>query len=156
MTAVYRLDSASPELADAFRRAPPATRRHAALVACERAAHAARLEGRDVAAVLEALRRGAGATPELRRRLEALAASFDEEYFGHAEAPDGSKTAEAMARFFKARAASALAQALASDDGDLHEAIYEASAASEHPDELLQVVAEVFADFPRSEGDSDQ
>ncbi|WP_437685681.1 hypothetical protein [Sorangium sp. So ce176] len=140
MESVFRLDSVSPTLAESFRRASSAKRRQAAVVACELAASSADLAGQEVGLGLAALRGGAAGQPDLRQRLEDLAAHFDDEYLRLNEEVDESRKAETLRLFSKARAASALAFALIHEPGELHEAIYEAIAALDDPSELIRVV----------------
>lgn len=130
---LFRLDSVAPQVADRFRLAAPNARRHATLLACEHCVSATGLSGADVERALEVLRSAALPGPELRHRLEALAAGLDEEYFRINEDDAPGRKHEALRAFLKARAASALAFALTENDACLHEAIYEAIAAIEDP-----------------------
>jgi hypothetical protein len=140
MESVFRLDSVSSTLAESFRRASSAQRRQAAVVACELAASSADLEDQEVGLALDAVRSGAARQPGLQKRLESLAAHFDDEYLRLDEEGDESMKSDAVRLFSKARAASALAFALADEPGQLHEAIYEALAALDDPSELVRAV----------------
>lgn len=140
----FRLDSVSPRLAASFRQAPPAKRRRAARLACEIAVSSIGLSDREIVLALEMLRSEAPIPAPLRLKIESLAAHLDEEYFRldkEAEENDGDK-AEAISYFSKARAASAVMFALSNDDGQLHEAIYEAIAALDDPSGLVSSVEE--------------
>lgn len=139
---VWRLDSVSSGVAEAFRGASPVARRQAALVACERAVSATGLEGAFVDGALLALRGTVGGTDATRITLQELAARLDDDYLQVDADGDESRKAEALRCFSKARAASALAFGLSPDSGSLHEAIYEAIAALEDPAELLRVVGD--------------
>jgi hypothetical protein len=137
----WRLDSKAPGMSEAFRKATPAKRRHAALAACEMVVPIVGLGGDDVNAALEALRGGRPGDSRLQEQLSALAARFDDEYLRLDEDGDEAKKQEALHNFLKARAASALAFALTDDDAQLHDAIYEAlSAAFEAPGGVMHVV----------------
>lgn len=85
------------------------------------------LGGEDIDAALGILHHGGG-DAILRRKLEALSAQFDDEYFRLREVADQVITPEALLQFRKARAVAALAFALSTEQ--LHEAIYEAIIAS--------------------------
>lgn len=134
----FRLDSAAPVVAQRFRQAPSNKRRQAAQVACEQAVVATGVTAPEVSAALAVLRGAAASDASLRERLESLAARFDEEYFQLDE--DGGQTQQALVCFSKARATSALAFALADDDTQLHEAIYESIAALDEPSEPVRLV----------------
>jgi hypothetical protein len=133
-----RLDSVAPVLAARFRQAPSNNRRQAAQVACEQAVVAAGLTAPEVSEALAVLRGTAAPDVSLRERLDSLAARFDDEYFQLDE--DGGQKQQALLCFSKARATSALAFALAADDAQLHEAIYESISALDEPAELVRLV----------------
>ena len=135
MEPTFRLDSASPKLAEMIRKASPAKCRQAAIVACELAAASAGLVDQEVALAFDTLRRGTSVPISLQQRLEQLAAQYDAEYLCLDEEGDESKRSETLRLFSKARATSALAYAL-SENALFHEAIYEAMAALSNPDEL--------------------
>jgi YD repeat-containing protein len=101
---------------------------------------AAAIEGAGARAVapLKVLRGAAAPDASLRERLESLAARFDDEYFQLDE--DGGQKQQALVCFSKARATSALVFALAADDTQLHEAIYESISALDEPAELVRLV----------------
>jgi hypothetical protein len=140
MMSIFRLDSVAPKLAESFRRASSAKRKQAARVACELAAVSAGVAGQEIGLALDELRRGSAAEPALRHRLEGLAAQFDDQYLQVDEEGDDNTKSETLRLFSKARATSALALALTDDPEQLHEAIYEAIAALDDPDELVRVV----------------
>lgn len=134
----FRLDSVAPVVAERFRQAPSNERRQAAQVACEQAVVAADLTAPEVSEALAVLRGAAAPHASLRKRLESLAARFDDEYFQLDE--EGGQKRQALVCFSKARAASALVFALAADDTQLHEAIYESISALDEPAELVRLV----------------
>lgn len=134
----FRLDSVAPDAAERFRHAPSNKRRQAAQVACEQAVVAANLTEPEVSEALAVLRGAATPDASLRERLEGLAARFDDEYFRLDE--DGGQKQQALVCFSKARAMSALVFALAADDTQLHEAIYESISALDEPAELVRLV----------------
>ena len=142
MNRQWRLDSKAHGLAEAFRKAPAARRRMAALVACERVVPFVGLDvDDDVKAGLRALQEGRHNEPSLRARLSALSGRFDEEYFQLAEEGDEAKKPEVQRLFAKARATSALAFALTEDASQLHETIYEAiSGLVDDPTDLVRIV----------------
>ncbi|WP_166296991.1 hypothetical protein [Bradyrhizobium sp. 2S1] len=89
-------------------------------------------------AALDLLRHGGSAPPDIRQKLDSLAAQFDEQYFKLSGESDAT-TSEALLVFRKARAAAALAFALSPDSGQLHEAMYEAIIASDDHAEAIRV-----------------
>lgn len=137
---LFRLDSVAPVVAERFRQAPSHKRREAVQVACELAVAAAGLTASEVSEALTVLRGETGADVSLRERLESLAAGFDDEYFQLDEDGDAVQKQQALRSFSKARATSALAFALASDDTHHHEAIYESISAVDEPGELMRLV----------------
>jgi hypothetical protein len=137
----FRLDSVAPLVARRFRLATSNKRREAARVACELAVVAASLEESEVSEALAVLRGCAAPDVLLRERLDRLAARFDDEYL-ELDEDDGQKQ-QALLRFSKARATSALAFALAADDTQLHEAIYESISALNEPAEMMLMIEEV-------------
>lgn len=139
---MFRLDSNFPALATAFRSAPAARRRAAALVATEMALARAGINDGDVRTALEGLRRGVAVDAGLRARVEALATKLDESYFDAEEAGDGSRS---LGLFSKARAAAALVCALSEDPSTLHEAVYEATVAVEDPSDIVAAVSTLLA-----------
>ncbi|WP_434046052.1 MULTISPECIES: hypothetical protein [Sorangium] len=140
MQTVVRLDSFSPALAERFRKASPQKRRMAAVVACEFASAAAHLSDQEVALALDALRHDKAAPPFLQQRLECLAAQFDDEYLRLDQEEDESRKPESLRLFSKSRATWALVFALFHDPAQLHEAIYEAIAAMNDPEELVRAI----------------
>ena len=143
--AVFRLDSIAPAVAERFRRAPASGRRYAALLACEHAAATVGLPMEEVDEALAVLRGTTVPTPSLRERLEELSAELDDEYFRSAEESDSTQDPEALRLFSKARATSALAFALSTEDSALHEAIYEAIAALDDPTHVLRIVEQALS-----------
>jgi len=139
---MFRLDSLSPDLAESFRHATSAHRRKATRVACTLVVSRVGLEGEEVVAALEHLHQGGAVDRDLRRKLEKLAARFDDEYLRLDEEGDEPKRPEVLRLFSKARAASALRFALSEDPGQLHEALYEALAAVDDATEIIRPVAE--------------
>jgi hypothetical protein len=137
---MLRLDSVSPELAEAFRHAPPALRKSAARVAAEIAVSEVDLKGEEITAALESLRLCKPVGSALRLQLERLAARLDEEYFLLAEQGDATKEPDALRLFSGARAASALAFAVSEDSGQFHEAVYEAITAVEDAADMVTAV----------------
>lgn len=129
MGTLSRLDSLSPHLANVFRDASDEQRRRATFAACIAALAQTGLQAGDVDAALALLRNGRNERSNLQQKLENLAAQLDEQYFRLSEESDAT-TPEALATFRKARAAAALAFAVSANSGQLHEAIYEAIAAS--------------------------
>lgn len=91
-----------------------------------------------VSEALAVLRGAPSSDASLRERVENQAARFDEAYFRLEES--GDQAQEALLAFSKARAMCALAFALAADDAQLHEAIYESLSALEEPGELLRLL----------------
>ena len=128
--ATLRLDSISPNLALSFRQANDYQRRLAALATCQIAVAQAGLRGDDVDVAVNLLRHRQNYQPDVRRKLDSLAAQLDEQYFKLSEEA-GAATSEALLVFRKTRAAAALSFALSSDTGQLHEAMYEAIVASD-------------------------
>jgi hypothetical protein len=135
---IIRLDSVSTTLADAFRKASPEQRRQAASAACELAVSSVGLVGQEIDAALITIRRGATAENSLRQQLEGLASQCDDEYLRLEEEGGESKKSESLRSFSKARALSALAFALIDDPKPLHEAIYEAIAATDDPSGVVR------------------
>ena len=139
---MFRLDSISPDLAKSFRHAALSQRRKAALVACEVAVSRVGLEGAGVTAALDHLRQGGESDRDLRRELDSLAASLDDEYLLLDAESDELKRPASLRVFSMARAASALGFALSDDAEQLHEAIYEAISAVEDVGEVVRPVGE--------------
>ncbi|HLF06870.1 MAG TPA: hypothetical protein VI893_06850 [Thermoplasmata archaeon] len=146
MTPVTRLSTISAGLADAFQRAPEANRKRATAFACEYAVKASVLSGREIEEGLDVLRASKPASRELAVELDRLVSQLDDAYLSLADAPDERSRKESMVRFSRARAASALTIALAGDQANLHEAIYEAVASVEDPSELLRLVREALGE----------
>jgi len=124
-----RLDSISLNLARAYREANDEHRRRVVLATCSAAVAQAGLQGDEVDAAFGFLRNEKIEQPDLRQRLDRLAAQLDDEYFKLSEEAETAPP-EALLIFRKARAAAALGFALSSDPGQLHEAVYEAIIAS--------------------------
>jgi hypothetical protein len=80
----------------------------------------------------------------VHHKLEVLAAQLDEQYFKLSEKAEPAES-QALATFRKARAAAALAFALSQDSAQLHEAIYEAIAASSDRSEVIRAAANTLA-----------
>jgi hypothetical protein len=121
-----RLDSVSTKLREALSRATEGQRRQAVLKACLLATSSSGLSGGEVDTAIELLRQGIR-SDFIRRRLETLSEHLDEEYLDLRDAQSDTQIGvEALARFNKARAASALAFALSADPDVLCECIYEA------------------------------
>ncbi len=133
----------APVAARRFRLAPPMKRRDATRLACEKAVFAAAFAAPEAREALAVLRGSASPDVSLRVRLERLAAALDDEYLRLSEA--GGDERQVPPCFFSARAASALAFALAEDDAKLHEAIYESIAALPEPAELVHLIEEALA-----------
>lgn len=133
-----RLDSLQPVVAKRFREATSNKRREAVRVACEHAVVATGLTAPEVSEALAVLRGVPARDVSLRERLESLAARFDDDYFRLDE--DGGQKHKALLCFSKARATSGLAFALAADDMDLQEAIYESFSALDEPADLVRLV----------------
>jgi hypothetical protein len=138
MGTLLRLDSVSPSLAGAYRAANDNQRRGAALAACIVAVAQAELRGGEVDAALATLRHEGSEQFDVRHKLDRLVAQLDEQYFKLSEETE-TTTPEALATFRKARAAAALAFALSPDPEQLHEALYEAIAASTNQAEAMRV-----------------
>jgi hypothetical protein len=132
-----RLETIVPRLAKSFQDASDDQRRRAALAACLVAVAQTGLLGSDVDAALSLLRDERNERIKVRHEFEARAAQLDEQYFKFSEQAEAT-TPEALATFRKARAAASLAFALSTDSGQLHEAIYEAIAASRDQSEALR------------------
>jgi hypothetical protein len=96
------------------------------------------LSGEDVDAALALLCREDGDWSAIQHNLSKLSERFDKQYLDLFEAAGQEMTPEALLRFRKARAASALAFGLSAGSEELHEAIYEAIVASEKQAEALQ------------------
>lgn len=143
-----RLDSVSLDLAESFWRAPASARRRAILAACELSVTRVGLDGEDVAAALEALRRSSPAGASLRQRLETRSAALDDAYLELKETDDETQMAGAMRLFSKARTFSALAFAMSDGDSQLHEALYEAIASVDDSAEIAQVAERALANGP--------
>jgi hypothetical protein len=144
MGTLSRLDTLSPHLANVFRDANDEQRRRATLAACLAALAQTGLQGGDVDAALALLRNGRNDRSNLHHKLENLAAQLDEQYFRLSEESDATAP-EALATFRKARAAAALAFAISPDSAKLHEAIYEAIAASRDQIEALRAAEAALA-----------
>lgn len=127
----HRLDATSPRFAAALRAAAPDARRRAMLVACEAAA-ACNPDHHLDEAVLR-LRRGDRESSYLRGRLADASAGLDVAASLLLERTDGDHRAKAQECWRAARAAAALAYALAGE-GAPFDAIYEAAFASPEPD----------------------
>jgi hypothetical protein len=138
MAILLRLDSISPNLAGAYREANDDQRRRAALATCSAAVAQVGLQGSEVDAALAVLRHERTSRSDIRQKLDHLAAQLDKEYFKLGEEAK-TITPEALLTFRKARAAAALAFALSPDPGQLHEAVYEAIAASGNQAEAARV-----------------
>jgi hypothetical protein len=132
-----RLDSISESLADSFRKADDAQRRHAVLATCLVAVARSGLQGNEIDAAVDILRHGGGDKLAVRSKLDSLTERLDEQYLALSKDADGN-TPEALPLFRKARAAAALAFALSPDPGQLHEAMYEAIVASGGHAETVQ------------------
>jgi hypothetical protein len=137
MGTVLRLDSISPSLTKAFRDARDDQRRRAALAACLIAVAQNGLRGSDVDAALTLLRDERNRRSDMRHKLEVLSEQLDERYFKLSEEAE-SISSEALDTFRKARAAAALAFALSPNSEQLHEAMYEAIAASTNQSETVR------------------
>src|SRR5262245_41540764 len=131
-----RLDTISPGLGRSFRNANDDQRRRATLVTCIVAISQTGLEGEHIDSAIDYLRHGGSYPLAARRKLEALTTHLDEEYFKLSEEADRI-TPEARILFRRARAAAALAFSLSPNAEQLHEAIYEAIAASKDRDEAI-------------------
>lgn len=136
----FRLDSVAPAVAERFRQAPANRRRQAVLVACEYAATVVGLTEREVGQALDVLREAVSPDPSLRERLERAAAELDDGYLRLNEEGEPARKQEAVRLFSKARATSALAFALSTDEAQLHEALYEAIAAVDDPGHMTRLV----------------
>jgi hypothetical protein len=98
----------------------------------------AALSGQGVDEALILLRGGAGDRNAVQETLSSLSTEYDEIYFRLGEDP--SQREAALLAFRKARAASALAFALSPKSEQLHDAIYEAIAASSDKRDMLHSV----------------
>jgi hypothetical protein len=139
-----RIETLSPDLAIRLRLATTAQRRAAALAACEFSIAHARIGDPAVIAALRSLRAGEALEPEIRIRIESLAARLDEEYLQLQEAAEAGKASSTnfQKRFAEARAVAALAFLCKEEVADAaEEAIYEAVAAV--ADDRGQVLAVV-------------
>jgi len=141
MRSFLRLDTISVGLGRSFRDANDDQRRRATLAACIFAISQTGLEGEHVDSAIDYLRHGGSYPLAVRRKLEALTTQLDEQYFKLSEAADR-VTREAAVLFRRARAAAALAFSLSPSAEQLHEAIYEAIAASKHRDEAILAAEE--------------
>ena len=103
---------------------------------------ASNLTAPEVSEGLAVLRGTVPCDTSLRERLENLAARLDDEYLLLNEA--GGQDPYSLAYFSRARATSALVLALAIDDVQLHEAIYEAISTLDDPAELVSAVERAF------------
>ena len=142
MRTLLRLDSVSPNLADAYREASHEQRRRGVVAACSAAVARAGLRGDEIDAALAVLRRERNERSDIRQKLDRLAVQLDQEYLRLAEEAEATAP-EALLTFRRARAAAALAIALSPDSEQLHEALYEAIVASGDQTEVVQVVATV-------------
>ncbi len=142
MGTLLRLDSISPSLTKAFRDASDDQRRRAALAACLVAVAQTGLRGRDVDAALALLRDERNQRSDMCHKLEVLSEQLDERYFKLSEEAE-SISSEALDTFRKARAAAALAFALSPNSEQLHEAMYEAIAASTDQAETVRAAETV-------------
>jgi hypothetical protein len=97
------------------------------------------LRGSDVDAALTVLRTERNQSLDIRQKLQDLSEQLDEQYFELSE-EGASMPPEALDMFRKARAASALAFALTPNSEQLHEAVYEAIAASINQSEAVRTV----------------
>lgn len=142
MIMTSRLESVSAPLATEFRGENLERQRSAALKACEIAIAQAGLTEHEADAALDFLQSGIGDREELRRQIEALAAKYDEDYLTLIDKDDEVTRPEALRLFSKARAASALLFALSGDSEVLHEVVYEATASSDDPTQVVTAVRE--------------
>jgi type II secretory pathway pseudopilin PulG len=129
-----RLDVLSPSMARSFRKANDDQRRRVTLEACIFAISQTGLEGEHIGSAIEYLRHGGSYPFAVRRKLEALTAQLDEQYFKLAEEADH-VTRDAAVFFRRARAAAAQVYSLSPSSEQLHEAIYEAINACHNMDE---------------------
>lgn len=143
-----RLDSISPALANLFRHSSKSQQRRAAWVVCAVAVSQSGLETNGLEAALELILRGDGERSLARIKLRQLAEKLDAEYLNLYEASGQVMTPDALSRFRKARAASALAFGLSSDSEELHESIYEAIIASEIRTEALNAAEAALEEQP--------
>ncbi len=123
-----------------FRSATPEKQRRAALVASEIALSRVGLDDDGVKEALAVLTAGHVGDIVLYERITALASRLDNDYFRLREEGADSKNPAALHLFSKARAAYALAFAVAGDAAQLHEAVYEAVSAADDATEIVQAV----------------
>lgn len=138
-----RLDTVAAVAAERFRRASSSKRREAVRIACQHAISAVGIAEEEVGRALAILHGTAAPDASVVGRIENLVSKFDDQYFLLDDGGDAIQKEEALRLFSKARAASALAFALSSEDAQLHEAIYEAISALDNPDDLVRLVEEV-------------
>jgi hypothetical protein len=125
MKVVERLGTVSQALSDAFRGAGEAPKRRAVLVACEIAVTQSGLQDEAVERALAILRPGESDLA-VQLEIEALSDHLDHEYFRLQNEDKPAVSPDALVHFKKARAASAVAFALAPAPEALAEALYEA------------------------------
>lgn len=140
---MMRLETITKDFTEKLRKASPARQRAATLVACQIALQAAQIDLTVVSESLVLLQQKSTLPKEHVKKLNAIAAQLDEEYFDMQERVE-SEPASASASlllFAKARAVSALAYAGGDDALDAAmEAIYEASTAVENSSQFFDAV----------------
>lgn len=138
-----RLETLSPELSSALRRASSAKQRAASLVASEFASARAKIEHPLVERALAKMRAGGFLTPKEKAELNALAAELDEEYFALQEAAEEGRvrTEDYMRVFAQARAVVAMVFAAGEDALQAAtESVYEAAATTGDKEELIALI----------------
>lgn len=135
-----RLATLSAPLAEQILASSTQGRRAAALAACEFAVSRSGLNDSVVSESLATLRAGLTVPPEQRDRLAAAVEVYDERYFAAQEAADGGSgtAAQVLRAFAMARAVASLSFASSGDGPEpVAEAIYEATATTDAPEELF-------------------
>ena len=145
---VLRLESVSTSLVTALRHAAEIRQRAACLVACEFAVVQTGISSSTVQRALQLLRALKPIPAELKQGLDVLTQQLDDKYFDFQEAAEDGNVSEDEWKqvFSQARAASALAFASGENAFDAaSEAIYEAAATVDEPNELLSIVLKTLA-----------
>jgi hypothetical protein len=138
-----RLATLSAPLAEQLRASSIQARRAATVTACEFAVTRSGLNDPVVSESLATLRTGGSFSPEQQDRLTAAVEVYDGRYFALQEAADeGTATsAQVLRAFSMARAVASLSFAASGDASEpVGEAIYEATATTDTPEELFKIL----------------
>lgn len=139
-----RLKTLFPSLVTQLESASIEKQKEAFVLACTFVVKMINLNLKDVDLALNFLQKDADVNSQLlKNQLENLALSFDDAYLNLTE--NEQKTSEMMDCFFKARAVSSIVYALSDSQEKFQEAIYELIAASENPQDVINIINEALA-----------